>query len=208
VIPNFLDCGRYRRESDPVTRARLCPPDRYDALVLHASNFRPVKRVGSVIDIFRGIRRHVRARLALLGDGPDLEEAMRRASDDGLDQDIVVLGEQYDMVPILSVGDLFLLPSAQESFGLAALEAMACGVTVIASRVGGLSEVITDGRDGFLRPVDDIDGMVDAAVSALTDPALRRRITDQAIRTVGERFCTERIVPMYEDYYQTVSSST
>jgi N-acetyl-alpha-D-glucosaminyl L-malate synthase BshA len=208
VIPNFLDCGRYRRESDPVTRARLCPPDRYDALVLHASNFRPVKRVGSVIDIFRGIRRHVRARLALLGDGPDLEEAMRRASDDGLDQDIVVLGEQYDMVPILSVGDLFLLPSAQESFGLAALEAMACGVTVIASRVGGLSEVITDGRDGFLRPVDDIDGMVDAAVSALTDPALRRRITDQAIRTVSERFCTERIVPMYEDYYQTVSSST
>jgi N-acetyl-alpha-D-glucosaminyl L-malate synthase BshA len=208
VIPNFLDCGRYRRVPDATIRARLCPTDRYDALVLHASNFRPVKRVSAVIDIFRGIRRHVRARLALVGHGPDLEEAMRVASNDGLDQHIAVLGEQYDMVPILSVADLFLLPSAQESFGLAALEAMACGVAVVASQVGGLPEVITDGSDGFLKPVDDIGGMIDAAVSALTDSALRRRITEQAIRTVRERFCTERVVPMYEEHYRKVSSST
>jgi N-acetyl-alpha-D-glucosaminyl L-malate synthase BshA len=207
VIPNFLDCGRYHRKADPSVRARLCPPDRYDTLVLHASNFRPVKRVNAVIEIFRGIRKQVRARLALVGDGPDLEEAMRQASADGLDDDIVVLGEQVDMVPILSVADLFLLPSAQESFGLAALEAMACGVLVVASRVGGLPEVVTDGSDGFLRPPEDIGGMVDAAVAALTNPALRRRITDQAVRTVRERFCTERVVPMYEEHYRTVLTS-
>ena len=185
VIPNFLDCGRYRRVPDPALRARLCPPDRYDALVLHASNFRPVKRVSAVIEIFKGLRKRVRARLALVGDGPDLEEAMRTASAEGLDRDVVVLGEQQDMVPILSISDLFLLPSAQESFGLAALEAMACGVPVVASRVGGLTEVITDGIDGFLRPVDDIDGMVDVGVAALTDRNLRDRIADRAIRTVA-----------------------
>jgi N-acetyl-alpha-D-glucosaminyl L-malate synthase BshA len=206
VIPNFLDCSRYRREPDRAMRARLCPPGRYDALVLHASNFRPVKRVDAVIEIFRAIRKQVRARLALVGDGPDLEEAMRRAAADGLDHDIVVLGEQYDMVPILSVADLFLLPSAQESFGLAALEAMACGVPVVASRVGGLPEVITDASDGFLRPPDDIGGMVDAAVSALTNDALRRRIADQAVRTVSQRFCTERVVPLYEEFYRTVTN--
>jgi N-acetyl-alpha-D-glucosaminyl L-malate synthase BshA len=163
--------------------------------------------VNAVIEIFRGLRKRLRARLALVGDGPDLEEAMRKASADGLDHDIVVLGEQQDMVPILSISDLFLLPSAQESFGLAALEAMACGVPVVASRVGGLSEVITDAIDGFLRPVEDIAGMVDAAVAALTDHTLRDRIADRAIRTVRERFCTERVVPLYEEYYRTVLNS-
>jgi L-malate glycosyltransferase len=207
VIPNFLDCGRYRRDPDPALRARLCPPDRYDALVIHASNFRPVKRVSAVIEIFRNLRTRARARLALVGDGPDLEEAMRKASADGLDRDLVVLGEQQDMVPILSISDLFLLPSAQESFGLAALEAMACGVPVVASRVGGLSEVITDGIDGFLKPVDDIDGMVEVGVAALTDRSLRDRIANRAIRTVRERFCTERVVPLYEEYYRTVLNS-
>jgi N-acetyl-alpha-D-glucosaminyl L-malate synthase BshA len=207
VIPNFLDCGAYNRRPDPSMRARLCPPDRYDALVLHASNFRPVKRVNSVIEIFRGLRRTVRTRLALVGDGPDLEDAMHLASADGLDEHIVVLGEQYDMVPILSVADLFLLPSAQESFGLAALEAMACGVPVVASRIGGLPEVITDAVDGFLRPVDDIRGMVDAGAALLGDPVLRRRIADEAVRTVRERFCMERIVPLYEEFYRTVTNS-
>jgi len=207
VIPNFLDCSRYRRDPDPTVRARLCPPDRYDALVLHASNFRPVKRVSAVIEIFKSLRKRVRARLALVGDGPDLEGAMRTVSADGLDDDVVVLGEQQDMVPILSISDLFLLPSAQESFGLAALEAMACGVAVVASRVGGLSEVITDGIDGFLRPVDDLDGMVDVSVAALTDRSLRDRIAIAAIRTVRERFCTDRVVPLYEEYYRTVLNS-
>ncbi|MGH9331146.1 MAG: N-acetyl-alpha-D-glucosaminyl L-malate synthase BshA [Vicinamibacterales bacterium] len=207
VIPNFLDCGRYRRDPDPALRARLCPSDRFDALVLHASNFRPVKRAGAVVAIFQRIRARVRARLALVGDGPDLEEATQRMAAARLDQEVVVLGEQHDMVPILSVSDLFLLPSAQESFGLAALEAMACGVPVVASRVGGLPEVITDAVDGFLRPVDDIEAMAQIAVAVLTDSALHRGIAEQAVRTVRERFCLERVVPMYEEYYRTVLNS-
>jgi L-malate glycosyltransferase len=207
VIPNFLDCGRYRRTSDPGLRARLCPPDRFDALVVHASNFRPVKRAGTVVDLFRRIRAHVRARLALVGGGPDLEAAMRQVAAAGLDDAVVVLGEQYDVVPILSVADLFLLPSAQESFGLAALEAMACGVPVVASRVGGLPEVITDSVDGFLGPVEDIEAMVEAAVTVLTNQALHQKIADEAVRTVRERFCLERVVPMYEEHYRTVLNS-
>jgi N-acetyl-alpha-D-glucosaminyl L-malate synthase BshA len=204
VIPNFLDCGRYTRRPDPDLRARLCPPDRFDALVLHASNFRPVKRIDVVIEVFRRIRERVRARLVLVGDGPDLAPATRQLARLGLDDAVVALGEQHDLVPILSVADLFLLPSAQESFGLAALEAMACGVPVVASRVGGLAEVVTDGADGFLRPPDDIAGMADIGVTLLTDPTLHRRIGDQAVRTVRERFCLERVVPLYEDYYETV----
>jgi N-acetyl-alpha-D-glucosaminyl L-malate synthase BshA len=190
-----------------VLRARLCPADRFDALVLHASNFRPVKRVAAVVEIFQRIRKRVRARLALVGSGPDLESVRRQVASAGLEEAVIVLGDQQEMVPILSTADVFLLPSAQESFGLAALEAMACGVPVVASGVGGLPEVISDSTDGFLRPMEDIDGMAEAAIAVLTDEALRRRISEAAIRTVRKRFCLERIVPMYEEYYRSVLNS-
>ncbi|HXH05685.1 MAG TPA: N-acetyl-alpha-D-glucosaminyl L-malate synthase BshA [Vicinamibacterales bacterium] len=205
VIPNFLDCQRYRRRPDPERRARLCPPDRFDALVMHASNFRPVKRVPLVIEIFRRIRAHVRARLLLVGGGPDLPAVRRAVEACGLEEAVLLAGEQHDPVPWLSAADLFLLPSAQESFGLAALEAMACEVPVVASRVGGLPEVITDGVDGFLRDPDDIEGMADVAVRLLGDAALRREVGSRAAATVRERFCTERIVPMYERVYAEVA---
>jgi N-acetyl-alpha-D-glucosaminyl L-malate synthase BshA len=207
VIPNFLDCARYRPTPDAELRARLCPADRFDALVLHASNFRPVKRVAAVVEIFQRIRKRVRARLALVGSGPDLESVRRQVASAGLEEAVIVLGDQQEMVPILSTADVFLLPSAQESFGLAALEAMACGVPVVASGVGGLPEVISDSTDGFLRPMEDIDGMAEAAIAVLTDEALRRRISEAAIRTVRKRFCLERIVPMYEEYYRSVLNS-
>lgn len=204
VIPNFLDCTRYRRRPDDALRRELCPPDRFDHLVMHASNFRPVKRIGAVMEIFARLRPHVRARLVLVGDGPDLDTARAQLAERGMADDVLVLGEQRDMVSLLSTADAFLLPSDQESFGLAALEAMACGVPVIASRVGGLPEVITDEVDGFLRPVEDSAGMAEAARRLLTDPALHQHIAAAAVRGVRQRFCEERIVPLYEAYYQRV----
>lgn len=204
VIPNFLDCASYQRREEPALRHELCPPDRFDALVMHASNFRPVKRIDAVIDVFQRLRRHIRARLVLVGDGPDLGAARALIAANQLGDDVVVLGEQLDMVRLFSIADLFLLPSSQESFGLAALEAMACGVPVIASRVGGLPEVITDDVNGFLRAPDDHAGMADVAVKVLRDRDLRRRLADEATRHVRERFCEARVVPMYEEYYRRV----
>ena len=144
-------------------------------LVIHVSNFRPVKRIEAVIDVFDRIRRRVPSRLLLVGDGPDLDGAVRRARDLGLGDAVVPLGEQEQVVPLLSVADLFLLPSAQESFGLAALEAMACQVPVVASRVGGLPEVIENGVTGFLHDPDDLEGMASSGAALLTDRSVTGR---------------------------------
>jgi L-malate glycosyltransferase len=205
VIPNFLECDEHRRRDMPELRARLCPPARYDKLLIHLSNFRPVKRVDSVVRIFEGIRRKVRAKLILVGEGPDLGRAMRMVHELGLACDVEALGEQEQVVPLLSVTDLFLLPSAQESFGLAALEAMACEVPVVASRVGGLPEVVEHGVSGFLCAPDDIGGMTEAAIALLTDSALHRRFADAAVERVRRHFCAGKVVPQYEGYYQEVT---
>ena len=204
VIPNFLDCQRHRRAPDEGLLARYRGADPATRLVIHVSNFRPVKRVDAVIDIFRRIRDRMPARLLLVGDGPDLSSACRRARAQGLGDHVEPLGEQELVVPLLSIADLFLLPSSQESFGVAALEAMACEVPVVASRVGGLPEVIADGETGFLREPDDIEGMAAAAVRLLSDPDLHRRVAQGALRAVHERFCAEEIVPRYEALYQEV----
>ena len=139
------------------------------------SNFRPVKRVQAVIEIFDRICRSVPAHLLMVGDGPELDGASRLAHELGLDDRVHFLGEQDQVLPLLSIADVFLLPSAQESFGLAALEAMACGVPVVASNVGGLPEVIDHGRNGFLHPLDDLDGMARSSVALLTDAQLHRQ---------------------------------
>jgi N-acetyl-alpha-D-glucosaminyl L-malate synthase BshA len=207
VIPNFLDCAEYRRRPDPELRARLCPPDLYDALVVHVSNFRPVKRVDVALEVFRLIRRSIRARLILVGDGPDRPDLERRVADEGLTDAVSFVGEQHNLVPWLSVADLFLLPSAQESFGLAALEAMACHVPVVASNVGGLPEIIEDGVTGFVCPPDAVDTMAERGVALLIDPALRARTTHAAAEIVRNRYCTELVVPLYEAAYRDVLAS-
>jgi N-acetyl-alpha-D-glucosaminyl L-malate synthase BshA len=207
VIPNFLDCDDYARRPDPALRARLCPPGACQAVVMHVSNFRPVKRVDRVVDIFARLRQTIRARLVMIGDGPDRFAAERRVADLRLADDVEFIGEQQDLVPWLSAADLFLLPSAQESFGLAALEAMSCGVPVVASNVGGLPEVITDTVTGFVRDPDDLEGMAQCGLRLLTDPDLRRRIAEAATADVRRRFCIDRIVPMYEAYYREVGTS-
>jgi len=207
VIPNFLECDVHRKRELPELRARLCPPDRYDKLVIHLSNFRPVKRVDAVVDIFQRIREKVRAKLLFVGEGPELNRAIRTVHERGLACDVEALGEQDQVVPLLSVSDLFLLPSWQESFGLAALEAMACGVPVVASRVGGLPEVVEDGVSGFLRAPEDITGMSEASISLLTDQRLHDSFSKAGLDRVRRHFCSKLVVPRYEAYYQEIIQS-
>ena len=204
VIPNFLECDVHKRRDLPDVRARVCPPEKYDKLIIHLSNFRPVKRVDAVVDIFRRVRESIRAKLIFVGEGPELGRAMRMVHDYGLACDVEALGEQDQVVPLLSVSDLFLLPSAQESFGLAALEAMACEVPVVASRVGGLPEVVEDGVSGFLCEPDDIEGMARGAITLLSDSDLHKRFARAGLERVRRHFCAGRVVPQYEAYYQEV----
>ena len=204
VIPNFLDCTVHRRRPRADLRKRLTGGDDATKIVAHVSNFRPVKRVDMVIDIFDRIRQKVPARLLLVGDGPDLSLAYRKARELGITALVHGVGAQEEVVPLLSVSDVFLLPSSQESFGLAALEAMACEVPVVASRVGGLPEVIEHGVSGFLHDPEAIDEMAASALAILTDGELHDRIGAAACRRVREEFCVERVVPMYEACYRAV----
>jgi N-acetyl-alpha-D-glucosaminyl L-malate synthase BshA len=205
VIPNFLDCAVNRRRDVAPLRAQLAPAGR--KVLIHVSNFRPVKRVKEVVEIFARVRAQVPARLLMVGDGPDLADASRLARTLAVAEDVQFLGEQDQVVPLLSAADVFLLPSAQESFGLAALEAMACEVPVVASRVGGLPEIIDDGRTGYLREPDDIDGMAARGIALLADAELRGRIGRAAAAHVRERFCAELIVPQYEQCYRDLLAS-
>ena len=207
VIPNFLDCGIHRRHSAPELRRRFAGDDPDVKIVTHVSNFRPVKRVEAVLAIFDRIRRAVPARLLLVGDGPELGTAYRVARELGISDLIHSVGAQEEIVPLLSVSDLFLLPSSQESFGLAGLEAMACEVPVVASRVGGLPEVIEHGVSGFLHPPDALDEMAESAIGLLTDPARHERVAKAACQRVRLQFCAERVVPMYEACYQELVGS-
>jgi N-acetyl-alpha-D-glucosaminyl L-malate synthase BshA len=202
VIHNFLDCGRYRRTPNPDLRASLLKGA--SAVVMHVSNFRPVKRVDKVLEIFVRIRQCVNARLVMVGNGPDRAELERSIENQGLSDVVDFLGERHDLVALLSAADLFLLPSSQESFGMAAMEAMACRTPVVASRVGGVPEVIEDGVTGFLCDADDMEGMADRSVALLSDPALRERIGAAAAVVVHTKFCEDVIVPEYEAFYREV----
>ncbi|MEO7274610.1 MAG: N-acetyl-alpha-D-glucosaminyl L-malate synthase BshA [Vicinamibacterales bacterium] len=203
VIPNFIDCALYRRRPDALLRKRFAEDDE-TKLVIHVSNFRPVKRIDAVIEVFARISRQVKARLLLVGDGPEVSTAHRLARELGVAERTQWLGAQELIIPLLSSADVFLLPSAQESFGLAALEAMACEVPVVASNVGGLPEVMEHGVTGFLHPPDDLDGMAASAVALLQDPALHQRVREAAVKRVHRAFCAERVVPIYEAAYAQV----
>ncbi len=208
VIPNFLDCAEYRRKPDAGFRARLCPPDRCDALVVHVSNFRPVKRVHVALEVFHLIRQCIRARFILVGDGPVRADIERRVAELNLGDDVTFAGEQHDLVPWLSSADLFLLPSSEESFGLAALEAMACEVPVVASNVGGLPEIIEDGVTGFVCPPNAVEAMAERGIALLTDSTLREFITRAAANMVRTRYCSDLVVPVYEAHYQEVLANS
>ena len=200
VIPNFVDCEKNQRIDSTVLRRRLAPGG--EKVLIHVSNFRPVKRVIAVVDVFARVRMQVPCRLLMVGDGPDLVNAERAAQALGLGDSVQFLGEQDRVIPLLSAADVFLLPSAQESFGLAALEAMTCEVPVVASRIGGLLEVIEHGVTGFLHALDDLDGMAQSVVRLLHDEPLRRQMGAAGRQVAHERYCDGTIVPMYESYYQ------
>jgi N-acetyl-alpha-D-glucosaminyl L-malate synthase BshA len=204
VIPNFLDATTHRRVEVPGLRERFTRGAADTRIVIHVSNFRPVKRIDAVVSIFDRIRREVPARLLLVGDGPEMGTAYRTARALGIEPLLDVVGEQEEVLSLMSVADVFLLPSLQESFGLAALEAMACGVPVVASNVGGLPEVVEHGVSGFLHPLDALDEMAASALSVLTDADRGRRVGAAARRRVEDRFDASTIVPQYEAYYREI----
>jgi len=207
VIPNFLDCGEWRRRPDAALRREICGPHEQARVLIHVSNFRPVKRVGVVVDVFQRVLERVDAVLAMVGDGPDREPLERRVDEQGLRSRVRFAGEEHDLVRWLSAADVFLLPSSQESFGLAALEAMACEVPVVATRVGGLPEAVEDGITGFLCPLDAVDAMAARACDLLMDEALRTRMGRAAAARVRANFCVDDIVPLYEQCYRDAVSA-
>jgi N-acetyl-alpha-D-glucosaminyl L-malate synthase BshA len=201
VIPNFVDLHEYKRDVHPCHRSRLS--EEGEKIVMHISNFRPVKRVDDAVRVFSRINRRVPARLVLIGDGPERGRVLQTAEDEGIADRVLFLGKQESVAEILACADLFLLPSATESFGLVALEAMSCGVPVIATRVGGLPEVVPEGKAGFLAEVGDVDTMAEHGIRILKDPEEWRTMSDTA-RRAAECYSTDRVVPMYENYYKQV----
>jgi len=203
VIPNFISPVEYHPPNGGSCRSALAPPAH--KILVHVSNFRPVKRLRDVIRVFAGVRRSMPATLVLVGDGPDRDTAQQEADRLKLGHDVRFFGKVDQVAEVLRGSDLFLLPSETESFGLAALEAMACGVPVIATAVGGLPEVVIHGETGMLAPVGAIDTMAAEATAILADPARHARMRAAAARRALE-FSTERIVPQYEALYQSVTS--
>jgi len=201
VIPNFVDTAVYDRSRYPCHKKFLGATGK--KLVMHISNFRSVKRVRDVVRIFAEIKHQVDSHLVFVGDGPDRPAAVEQVSMLDLDDHVVFLGKQDSVAELLACADLFLLPSESESFGLSALEAMASGVPVIATAVGGLREVVEEGVSGALRPVGDVEGMAAEGVRLLRDDALWKR-TSATAREASERFRVDRIVPLYEKYYERV----
>ena len=202
VIPNFVDADYYRRSDGAGLRERLAPGG--EKLLVHVSNFRPVKRLTDCVEIFARVAPEVPSRLVLVGDGPDAAAARALAEERGVASDVVFVGMQPRIVDYLSIADVLLMPSASESFGLAALEAMSCLVPVVASRVGGLPEVVEEDVTGFLAPVGDVDRMAEAALAILSDDALAARMGAAARASAVARFTTDAIIPQYLDYYREV----
>lgn len=202
VVPNFIDPERFEKARESTVARRCVQPG--EKLLVHISNFRPVKRVQDVVDVFARIRRHVPARLLLVGDGPERTRVEMMCRDYGICDEIIFTGNLPLVEEVLVGADLFLLPSETESFGLAALEAMACEVPVIATRVGGLPEVVSHGETGYLFQVGDVESMANAAIELLKDPARHRHFAAAArVQAVG-RFSQDKIVARYRQLYERV----
>ncbi len=202
VIPNFIDTDVWHPGKEPCHRATLSPEG--EKIVMHVSNFRPLKRLDHVVQVFRRIRERVPAKLVLVGDGPERLHAARCAEELGMRDHVLFLGKHASVDELLSCADLFLLTSETESFGLAALEAMACGAPVVATCVGGLPDVVEDGTSGYLFPVGAVDEMAEAGVRILTDDEHRQALSEAGRRLAMERFSASAVVPMYEDYYRRI----
>jgi len=203
VIPNFVCGSEYRRQLVPELRRELSPEG--EPLLVHVSNFRPVKRPVDCVEVLAGVlRRGGKARLVMVGDGSERGRAEHRARCLGIERHCTFVGKQPRIVDYLSASDVLLLPSEQESFGLAALEAMACEVPVVASRVGGVPEVVDDGVTGYLSAVGDVEKMSEDAARLLSDEGARREMGRRARESALARYSTEQIIPQYLEFYERV----
>lgn len=206
VIPNFVNCDVFRPASKASRRQEFAPHG--EKILVHLSNFRPVKRTTDVVEIFGRVRREIPAKLLMIGDGPDRTSAEWLVRDKKLTKDVAFLGKQNQVQDLLCCADVLLLPSDLESFGLAALEAMACAVPPVCSRVGGLPEVVTDGVEGFLAAPRDVDTMAARALDLLADPELRKRMGQAARKRALRDFCSSKIIPLYEELYRRVMENS
>lgn len=204
VIPNFIDLEKFKKQKKDHFKKAICPQG--EALIVHTSNFRKVKRIKDVVDVFYNIHKQIPAKLLMIGDGPERNKAEKQAHDLGIANDIRFLGKQEAIEEVLSVADLFLMPSEKESFGLAALEAMACEVPVISSNTGGLPELNVQGVTGFLSDVGDIEDMTRKALFVLDKKNLPK-FKENALKRAKE-FDISKILPLYENYYEKVLAKT
>jgi N-acetyl-alpha-D-glucosaminyl L-malate synthase BshA len=200
VIPNFIDLKKFKKQKKDHFKKAICPNG--EMLIVHTSNFRKVKRIGDIIQIFNNIHQQMPSKLLMIGDGPERTKAEKLSKELGIEHDIRFLGKLEAVEEVLSVADLFLMPSEKESFGLAALEAMACEVPVISSNTGGIPELNIHGVTGFLSNVGDIEGMTKNALYILDKdnlPTFKANALSQA-----KKFDIANILPLYESYYQKV----
>lgn len=205
VIPNAVDHERFYPRQLPQLRLRYAHPD--EKLLIHVSNFRPIKRTLDVIRVFARVSEQIGARLLMIGDGPERQSAVDLAGQFGVSGRVAFLGSFPRIEELLAVSDLFVLPSSQEAFGLAALEAMASGVPVIATRIGGLPEVVVDRQTGLLFDVGDVAGMAEGALRLLTDSALHAQMATAARERAVSTFSEAKVVPCYLDAYARALAS-
>jgi L-malate glycosyltransferase len=201
VIYNFVNCDLYCRDAGAAERRLEYAPNGERVLV-HLSNFRPVKRVTDVVEIFDRVRKKMPAKLLMIGDGPDRSRAEWLAVQKGIHDDVLFLGKQDKISEKLAVADVILMPSELESFGLAALEAMACKVVPIATRGGGVPELIEQGVSGYLAEVGDVDTMAGYAIELLNDDSRLQEMAKASRAMAQSKFCSSRIVPQYEEFYR------
>ncbi len=199
VIYNFIDTELYKRDLCVMRRDWLAPSD--EPIILHISNFRPVKRIPDIITAFANVRDNVKAKLVLVGDGPARSNAELQVRELGLQGEVRFLGKQTGLIDLLSVGDIYLLPSNKESFGLSALEAMSCEMPVVGYDVGGLPEVVINNETGFLHPVGDIEGLSASILQLVNDTELQHQMGQAGRRRATEVFHIDTIIPQYEKLY-------
>lgn len=200
VIPNFVDTNLFKPNSDCTFRKNVA--SKGEKILVHTSNFRQVKRVTDTIRIFDIVQKELPSKLILVGDGPDRSECERLARQLNLTDKIKFLGKQDGLVEILTASDIFLIPSQSESFGLAALEAMACGLPVVSSSVGGLPELVGHNETGYIAEIGDIDRMAKYAVDLLTNEKKYRIFSQNAREKAVRKFDINKVVPHYEEYYR------
>lgn len=205
VIPNFIDLDRFKKSQKGHFKKAICPED--EKIVTHVSNFREVKRVTDVVAAFsKMLENGVKAKLLMVGDGPERPKAENKCRELGMCNEVRFLGKQDQVEEVLSISDLFMIPSGSETFGLAALEAMSCSVPVISSNIGGLPEVNVHGETGYLCELGDIECMASHGTEILTDDKLQEKMSNAA-RKRAEMFEMDKIVSVYEDYYEDVKAS-